>query len=357
MFIDDYSSNSEIIFCKAYDGIKITNYFTTRAIPRSCSAADLNKSSCQINPVLNLVNCYERLSTRTIQEIDAYVGEEKLELMSVNNSNEKYVIYDRPNEIFNDRDPRLAGTILYPGSSFRGKSVDLQAGLAIPNSSGGYVFKTVNSNKEIDGSANMYNGQKMTGIDGPLHEGDSNWYISHTGFLLRKFVDITSGSELNGKSKVPYIVFRYAEILLNAAEAAYYLGDTSTALDCINQIRNRAGGSVFELTLSELDINRIKNERRVELAFEDHRYEDMKRWRDADEYWKGDVNSPTATQYCLWPYKIYSPGKVNDGKWIFRKMRVLHRVNNGTISFTRSMYYSTYPQNEGNPNTEKNPNQ
>jgi hypothetical protein len=83
----------------------------------------------------------------------------------------------------------------------------------------------------------------------------------------------------------------------------------------------------------------------------------MKRWRDADEYWKYDVNSPTASLYVLWPYRIYDPGKNDDGKWIFRKMRVGHRANNGTISFDRSMYYSSYPMNEGNPYIEKNPNQ
>lgn len=357
LFISDYNANPEIIFCKAYDGTKQQNYFTTRAIPRSCSTADLNKTACQINPVLNLVNCYEKVSSKSMADIDAYLGDEQLELMSVNTSSYKYNVYDNPNDIFADRDPRLAGTILCPGSSFRGIGIDLQAGLAIPNNNGGYDFKAISNKNELQGGTNIYDGVKMTGIDGPIRDGDSNWYISHTGFLLRKFVDTANGSELNGMSTVPYIIFRYGEVLLNAAEAAYYLGDNSTALECVNKVRKRAGGTAFELKAQELTFDRIKNERRVELAFEDHRYEDMKRWREADEYWKSDVDSPTATQYCLWPYKIYAPGTSNDGKWIFRKMRVQHRVNNGTISFTRSMYYSSYPQNEGNSNIEKNPNQ
>ena len=356
LFVDDYSSNPEIIFCKAYDGIKVQNNFTARAIPRSCSTADLNKTACQIDPVLNLVNCYEKLSTRKNEDIDAYVGDEQLEDMSASTSNLHYNVYDKPEDIFADRDPRLAGTVLYAGSSFRGVPVDLRAGLAVPNASGGYDFKQVNTKNDL-ASNNTYEGQTMTGVDGPVREGDGNWYISHTGFLLRKLVDPTSGSELNGESTVPYIVFRYGEMVLNAAEAAFYLGDRSTALTLINKIRNRAGGLAFEISDSELTLDRIKNERRVELSFEDHRYEDMKRWRDADEFWKDDVDSPTATMYCLWPYKIYDPGNADNGKWIFRKMRVQHRVNNGTIAFTRSMYYSAYPQNEGNPNTEKNPNQ
>lgn len=356
LFVTDYTQNPEIIFCKAYDGTKVVNNFTFRAIPRSVSQADLNKSSCQINPVLNLVNCYERLSTKEQEDIDAYNGEEQLELMTNNTSNLQYNLYDSPADAFADRDPRLLGTVLCPGSTFRGQPIDLQAGLAVPNSNGGYDFKSVQSKVDLN-SNNSYDGQKMTGVDGPLKDGSPNYYISHTGFLLRKMVDPVAGSELNGSSTVPYIVFRYGEVLLNAAEAAFYLGDRQTALDYINQVRVRAGGQTFALTDAELTLDRIKNERRVELAFEDHRYEDMKRWRDADSFWKSDTDSPTATLYVLWPYKVYDPGKADDGKWLFRKMRAVHRVNNATIDFTRAMYYSAYPMNEGNPYIEKNPNQ
>lgn len=355
LFVSAYSSNPEWIFCKAYDGVNVSNYFTARAIPRSVSASDLNKTTCQINPVLNLVNCYERLSTKSVEDIDAYVGEEQLEDMTITSSSMQYNLYDNPEDIFADRDPRLAGTILTPGSKFRGQALDLQAGLAVSTATG-YDFKSVTKKTEL-ANANTYEGQKMTGADGPMREDQSNVYISHTGFLLRKYVDPTTGSELNGESSVSYVVFRLGEVLLNAAEAAFYLGDKETALSYINQVRERAGGADFKLTASELTLDRIMNERRVELAFEDHRWIDMKRWRIADEYWKDDINSPTASVYVLWPYKIYNPGGADDGKWIFRKMRAMHRVNDGTIAFDRSMYYSAYPQTEGNPNTEKNPNQ
>ena len=208
---------------------------------------------------------------------------------------------------------------------------------------------------------------KLTGTDGPLCDGDGNWYISHTGFLLRKFVDTQAGSEVNGASQVPYIVFRYGEALLNGAEAAFYLSQMGVmdyngkntrdlALSYINQVRNRAGGPDFEIEASELTFDRIMNERRVELAFEDHRYYDLKRWRLADELWHYDVESPTAGIYVLWPYKIYAPGTENDGKWIFRKMKAMNRGSNATISFDNTMYYNYYPMDDGNPYVEKNPN-
>lgn len=356
-------SNPEVIFCKSYDGTNVKNNFTKYHIPRSQAVAD--KSGAQANPVLNLVNDYEIVSTRERADIDAYAGEEVTESMSSTSSTHRYVVYDHIDDIFKGRDPRLAGTVIYPGSTFRGKAVDLQAGLALPTGDGGYEFRAARTINEA-GTA-TYEGEKLTGADGPLCDGEGNWYISHTGFLLRKWVDPTAGSEVNGASLVPYIVFRYGEALLNGAEAAFYLSrlgvatyngrDTrELALSYINQLRNRAAGSAFEITADELTFDRIMNERRVELAFEDHRYYDMKRWRIADEYWHYDVESATAGIFVLWPYKIYAPGNPDHGKWIYRKMKAQHRAGEATLSFDNTMYYNSYPMDDGNPYVEKNPN-
>ena len=362
MFTSAPENNPELIFCKAYDGTNVKNNFTMWQIPRSQAVAD--KSGAQVNPVLNLVNDYEIVATHSHTDMDAYNGAEVIEPMSAVSSTESYKVYDNVDDIFAGRDPRLAGTVIYPGSSFRGNPVDLQAGLAIPTA-GGYEFKTA---KTIQGIANdSYDGQKLTGVDGPLCGGEGNWYISHTGFLLRKFVDTATGTEVNGASMVPYPVFRYGEVLLNGAEAAFCLNELGVnsyggkdmadlALSLINEIRNRAAGSEFELTPSELTFDRIMNERRVELAFEDHRYYDLKRWRLADELWHYDVESTTASIYVLWPYKIYAPGTADDGKWIYRKMKAEHRGNNATLSFDNTMYYNVYPIDDGNPDIEKNPN-
>ena len=104
---------------------------------------------------------------------------------------------------------------------------------------------------------------------------------------------------------------------MNELGVASYNGrpTKTVALDYINRVRQRAGGEVFKLTENELTFDRIVNERRVELAFEDHRYEDLKRWRVADEWWFNDQANQTATIYVLWPYKIYAPVHRN-GKWI-----------------------------------------
>ena len=80
-------------------------------------------------------------------------------------------------------------------------------------------------------------------------------------------------------SSTDYILFRYGEVLLNYAEAAFELGKTTDALDAINKIRSRAGIAA----LSTVNREQIRHERKVELAFEGHRYWDLRRWRIAKD--------------------------------------------------------------------------
>lgn len=360
-------NNPEIIFCKSYDGKNFLNSFTTRAICRSMHSA--LKTGAQINPTFNLVNCFEDVSTHTVIPLNPYSSGDNIESMGTTTSTFNYKIYNSLIDIFAGRDPRLQGTIITPGSTFRGKVLNFQAGLAIKTTSG-YTFKSAQLMENItDPTLGYYNGVQMTGDEGP-HQ--TSTYVSHTGFLLRKFVDTNAGSEALGASTIPYIIFRYGEVLLNASEAAFYLYQNgistykslltqSISLDCINQIRNRAGGVAFTINSSELTLDRIVNERRVELAFEDHRYNDLKRWRTANEVWAYDRTNENAIMYGLWPYKIYAPGNPTDGKWIFRKVKIEHRGSNADkgqpINFDLKMYYATYPMNQGNPYIVKNPNQ
>ena len=351
----DKMNNPELILYKDYDGsTDYPNYFTQRAIARS--QRSVANSGSQINPTLNLVDCFEMVQTHTITPFNPYVGDDEIENMGDVSSSYVYRVFDDPADIFAGRDPRLAGTVLFPGSKFRGKDLQFQAGLAV-KTAGGYEFKSAPTIEQAtDANAGYYNGVQMTGIDGPHR---TSYYVSHSGFLLRKFTDATAGSESAGASTIPYVMFRYGEVLLDAAEAAFYLGDKQQALDLINEIRARAGGPDFTLSMAELSLDQIKNERRVELAFENKRFYDLKRWRTADEVWSGDRNSASANMFGLWPYKIYAPGDPNDGKWIYRKVRLEHRGSANDmgqpIKFSLAMYYPTYPTSAGNPLIEQNP--
>lgn len=360
------AANPELIFVKDYDGSNVANNFTYWNIPRTMR--NVESWSSAANPTLNLVESYEMV-TGGPAELDAYEGDEVYEYMIDGSTDKKYVVYDNPRDIFAGRDPRLAGTVILPWSNFRGTAIDMQAGLAVKTDKG-YDLKVLDQIANFDSDANVYEGRQVSSKNGPFA---TEYYSGHSGFFLRKYLDPATGSELSGKSTIPYIVFRFGEILLNTAEAAFYLkelGETSysgystaaLALDCINRIRNRAGGPEFEINADRLDLNLIQNERRVELAFEDHRFNDLRRWRIAHVVWNGQQYSATAQMKSLWPYKIYAPGTEEDGKWLFRRVWTIHRGSTmGTsavgapIAFTPNMYYSSIPQNSGNPYIEKNP--
>lgn len=119
-----------------------------------------------------------------------------------------------------------------------------------------------------------------------------------TGYYLKKYVNseinFESGSTVTKKHH-NWILFRYAEILLNYAEAMVNAFGSPTysdsnypmsALTAVNLLRVRADVNMplYPENLSPEDfMKRLKNERRVELAFEGHRFWDVRRWKDLEE--------------------------------------------------------------------------
>jgi len=163
--------------------------------------------------------------------------------------------------VFRNRDPRFLATFFFPGSHFQGGIVHFHR-------------------RTIVGSDTLTSG--TVGNNGWPAEGPHrNW--SNTGFLVRKMVDESHVKPYRGTGDLDFPVFRYGEILLNYAEAAFYLGKTDEALEKINMIRERAGMP----DLSTISEDAIRHERTVELVFEDHRYWDLRRWRTAESFLDG----------------------------------------------------------------------
>lgn len=155
--------------------------------------------------------------------------------------------YD-PQQPYVGRDPRFAATVLYDGAIFRGRALQL------------------------------YNG----GIDLTVSGGILAGWVTNTGYYLRKFTDESINlADANVASSQNWILFRYAEVLLNYAEAQNEaIGPDNTVYDAVNQVRKRAGMPNLPAGLSQTDMRTaIRHERRIELAFEDARYWDVKRWK------------------------------------------------------------------------------
>jgi hypothetical protein len=325
-------NNSEVIWARDFSvpGGKLHN-FTYNNIPRSLR--EDNESGSEITPILNLIEAYEYL--------DGSNGK-----LKTRQPDGDFIYYDRPEDIFANKDGRLAGTVIYPGSTFRGRPVNIQAGVMVWNASK-QAYDQV-----AGGLGSSYtDGRLLVGLDGP-HVSEP--FVSNTGFYLRKYLDPTAGSGQRGRgTDMWWIRFRYAEILLNAAEAAYELGDPGSALGYVQQVRARAGFA--PASLGSLTIDRLRNERRVELAFENHRWWDVKRWRIAHELWNGDRTSPAAQLFALWPYRVVRPGDPRDGKYVFVEI-VAPRVSVPRF-FRLGNYYSEISDAviSANPKIVKNP--
>ncbi|MDI9871657.1 RagB/SusD family nutrient uptake outer membrane protein [Flectobacillus roseus] len=158
-----------------------------------------------------------------------------------------------PQDPYKNRDPRFYMTVLTNNSSYRGNTVQSY----IP---GGKDSK-----------------------DGP-----SNWNTSKTGYYLKKYMNdalpIDNPWDIAGTQ--PWIYFRYAEILLNYAEAQNEAaGPDQSVYDAVNAIRRRTGVGMPALPsgLSQAQMrDAIRKERQIELAFEEHRYYDVRRWKIAN---------------------------------------------------------------------------
>ncbi|GAB3334706.1 RagB/SusD family nutrient uptake outer membrane protein [Larkinella ripae] len=292
-----------------------------------------NLSSSNITPTLNLVEDFEYL--------DGTSGE--LKTRTANDAD--YIYYNTLADVFANKDARLYGTVVYPGTTFKGLDVQIQAGVMVWNGTG---YQTLESSTL--GSLHT-DGKLLTGSSGPQR---SQTEVSNTGFYLRKYIDSAPMSSTRGiRSDMWWVRFRLGEILLNAGEAAFELGQTADALTHINRVRERAGFGAN--SLKTLTLARIQNERRVELAFEDHRVWDLKRWRIAHEVWNGSTSNPDAMMYALYPYRIVRPGNPRDGKYVFVKL-VAPRFRTPRL-FQMGNYYSSIDQVviNNNPKIVRNP--
>jgi hypothetical protein len=129
--------------------------------------------------------------------------------------------------------------------------------------------------------------------------------ITKTGYYLRKMLnEATIASSTSSTTERCFPLIRYAEILLNYAEASNESDDIGTAYDQLIAIRKRAGiepgsdgdyGISANLTKEGMRAL-IQNERRVELAIEEHRYWDVRRWKIAESVSNKTLHGVRITQ-------------------------------------------------------------
>lgn len=197
-------------------------------------------------PTQELVDCYETIDGK--QPVLGYSDADHLRPII----NPDATLYNEQAP-YENRDPRLASTIYYHGAK---KAL---------NSASSFVMTN------IDGGAESMDVTKQDKTHSP------------TGYYLRKYNNFASN--LNSPSDGYFRIFRYAEILLNFAEAAAEAGNTvpEKAYQAVNAVRARVGMPPLEGLGKEEFIKRVRNERRVEFAYEENRFFDIRRWKAIDE--------------------------------------------------------------------------
>lgn len=311
----DLDKNKEVIFVKTYQSPDLAHGFDFYNAPQSFKI----DYGCATNPTLELVESFEYT--------DGTPGK-----LRIQDDGGNPIIYNSPADLFKDKDPRFLASILYPSAPWQGGVVELRRGV-IDN---GIQYTAANLTDTYGSGANSI---PRVGKDGPLLSGDP----TKTGFYLKKYMDPVNRLADN-RSSTPWIVFRYAEVLLNYAEAAIELGKTADALTAINQVRDRAGIK----TLGAVTRDQVRHERQVELAFENHRWWDICRWRVAT-----DVLNNTQF-HALYPWLMWENGKAPaQMKYTFG----IVPAPKNTRTFLSRMYYQRIPAGEidKNSNLVQNP--
>ena len=153
-----------------------------------------------------------------------------------------------------DLEPRFHATILYNGATWKGRTIE----------------------------------SFIDGVDGWCSWKDDATPNGRTttGYYLRKLVDETHDFNEHSSCVQPWIAIRLAEVYLNYAEACYQSGDANGANTYIREIRKRVGLPYSDKSGESL-METIRQERKVELAYEGQYYWDMRRWKLADSAFTG----------------------------------------------------------------------
>jgi len=209
-----------------------------------------------------------------------------------------------------NRDPRFYASILYDGAPWRTRPTDAQK--FEPNN----MIETFRALTYVESGTTKV----AAGLDtreGPIED----WNGGYSGYYIRKFVDPTVDHQFVVQ-QVPWIFFRYAEIVLNYAEASIELNELGDAMTALNQIRRRAGMPEFSGLDQATLRDESRNERRVEMAFEEQRFFDVRRWMIAPQVFSknaGGINiyldGDSPTDRSTWRNYRYQTYDVQQRAW------------------------------------------
>jgi len=368
-------TSPENIYIKEYVYPTMTHGYDAYSAP-FIFRAPLSSGTCPTLDFLELFDGFDRYPDGTVKVTDG-------------NSNMlgNYLLYDKPMDFFKNAEPRLRAYVIFPGDVFKGKEIEIRGGIYTGSAPikplfTDYSFSTAESQYQqlpafaqnpktlYLGSTNengvdtvSYNGIKMpaSGANGPFY---SQGECCITGFYGRKWLNPDPSFQPGeGKSAQPFILMRYAEVELNAAEAGAELAidgvsspDGSdmmrVATDAVNDIRSRAGATSLSGNIDPTEAGRniIRKERRKELAFEHKIKWDLRRWRvqhyeGRDGFWGENRNKDAYSNTSRYRFRgLYPFFSTSTGKYFFDAH--FQWVSLKTFEYNPIDYYFAIPGGE-----------
>jgi hypothetical protein len=297
-------TSPENIFVKEYVYPTFTHGYDAYSAP-FIFKAPLASGTCPTLDFIELFDGFDRYPDGTIKVTTGS-----------SNTEGDYLMYDSPMEFFEDAEPRLRAYVIFPGDVFKAREIEIRAGVytgSVPVSPlfNNYSYAAAETRYQnlplyTQASKTLYlspregNGQELVnyegenitaaGANGPFYDNGEGCL---TGLYGRKWLNPSPSFEAGeGRSDQPFILMRYAEMLLTAAEASVELalaGEASpdgadllqVATTAVNEIRERAGATLLvgNITADEAGRNIVRKERRKELALEHKTKWDLRRWR------------------------------------------------------------------------------
>lgn len=345
MFFD--LTSPENIYIKEYKYPDLAHGYDAYNIPRQLMGGNgYSAGNCPTLDFVELFDGFAKNADGTIKVFDA---------------NGKYLMFDKVTDIFANAEPRLRANVILPGEIFKGEAIDIRRGIytgdatngisplrVINNGAPDYTVSGPSNYNQVDAykAAGAFAGNKSLFLsqNGTTHEtvvlpdgtimnagGKSGPFTSDataamTGFVVRKWLNpnMPQSLVLEARSEQHFVLMRYAEILLNAAEAGYELslaGETApsgdsyqqVAFDAIKAIRERAGAdpltNISELT-GQAGLQIIRKERKKELGFENKTLWDIRRWRTQhSDMLNGYTQADGAYYKGLYPFYSSKTGK------------------------------------------------
>jgi starch-binding outer membrane protein, SusD/RagB family len=341
-------TSPENIYIKEYTYPTFTHGYDAYNVP-FIFKAPLASGTCPTLDFMELFDGFDRYPDGTIKVTTG-----------ASNTEGTYLMYDSPMDFFKNAEPRLRAYVIFPGDVFKNREIEIRAGVYTGSAPVNPLFNNYSyaaaetryqnltaytqASKTLYLSAREGNGQEIVpynggnitaaGANGPFYDNGEGCL---TGLLGRKWLNPDpSFVPAEGKSAQPYVLMRYAEVLLNAAEAAVELslaGATSpdgfdmmqVATSAVNEIRERAGATLLAggITPDITGRNIVRKERRKELALEHKTKWDLRRWRvqhyeARDGFWGEIRNKDAFSSNARYRFRgLYPFFSTQTGKYFF----------------------------------------